>query len=1413
MQKPINNPTLRGVSLLVALLICSAISLAGYAPRELLVKFREAPVQSSLDGVITTASSAINELVGEERCTVALPYEKFSGLAAQTLKIAHLRLTSDIDTEDLYNSLSSDPCVEWVTRNWRYQLEQHSLDDGYVPNDSLYRDAWWLERILAPFAWQITRGDTSIVIGVIDTGTDLTNGDLIPNFWRNPGEIPENGIDDDNNGFVDDVIGWDFVDAPTLPAGGDYLERDSEPMDDFGHGTYVAGIACGASDNLLCYPSVGFHCRLMTLRAGNSNGTLEEDDIAAALLYGAANGASIINMSFGDVVASPLLQEACHIAGESGVVLVASAGNRNRSSIHYPSGFPEVISVGATDTLDFPASFSNHGPWVDVMAPGTGILSTLLGSSCGAWNFSTQGTSFASPIVAGIAGLMLSVNDELTPDDVRSILISTCDDMRQEGWDSSSVAGRVNALHAVEAAAFGSEAVARIHTPRIDSGVSGSFEVIGEAWGSAFESYSLQYGLGDNPATWISAETGSDRIISGMLGEITAPATDTIMTIRLSVFATTGAYSTDFSHVYVQNDAPRIDSISSRVMLDADGYGLQLRAWTNQVGRATLLMTNATGDSIREDFGYVSDDHVAIVSQERYLGEWEAVIRFSNLRGEFADSDPLEFSNSESGILSYLYARSATGMPYGKPGTFVSDYDCDEFPEIWLLPIDVDDVVDTLEPYEWNGAQFVETENTYGAHLPQCYGDADGDGLMEIGGRRFTETRVWEQSEPCGALNSVIFESLPTWENFLIGDFVTVDSASGRQDIAARVEIGDQLLMALYEVSPSYELMLRDTLPNSSEGQNDYGPPNFECGNFDGDANVDVFFGDYDGDVIWCEWRGAEFVQVATARMPEVDATTRFALEDYDGDGANELIAASRSNAGYSTESERLLLGWDYVLFESPANDEIAATDTIYVLGNENLTSHPSSMTPGDVNADGRAELLVSAYPDFYVIELDEQSGELRATWSYFPSESGAMVVHDFNRNGVNEVLMTDGAGQLLIEATTVTGERPYPPLLSGEPLDETTVSLTWESVPGAEAYQVWRARHGETPQWYVTVDTAGWHETGLAADSIFDYALLTVDEEFPNPLSVLSNIVSLAANHAPSSNDTAQVISHRSLAVSFSERMGPSAFVQGNYRIDDEAMPATILEGEGGRAFYLSFDDDLSVGTHSLGLRNMRDAQGSRLPDGESVVHVIVEPQADELPYIVSHDLLDGPVGTRVRIEFSEDMGSSADSEENYRVVDSRNGAPSHVSRVSSVSIRSVEVELDSRFPAGATGIPVRIQARNLFSLEGAPLDTIGGRADVVIGGTASDLSSVYVYPNPFSGVAASGRAGVVFAALPEKATIRIFSFNGAFLRKIEHDNPTGAEEWNLRTEDGDRVASGVYLYTIESEGETVRGKLAVAK
>ncbi len=346
-----------------------------YVPSQLIVYFRGGVSHLRQDQIVDAIGARIVRTLDVRRggYLVALPRR--------------------VSVPDAADELAKLPEVDFVEPNILHYIDT-------VPNDELYASfqnqpadlqRWYFNGIgtdrnlNAEAAWNITTGNSNIVIAIIDTGVAIQHPDLAANIWTNPGEMSGNGTDDDGDGYIDDVHGWDFYndDNDPTPDLGDGISGDGNVF----HGTFVAGCAAAVSDNHRGVAGASWHSRIMPLKVFTNTGGAPASAIADAIYYAVDHDANVINMSFGSAFASRIIYSAIQEASDKGVILVAAAGNGNTKRPSYPAGFRGVIAVGGTGSgsafsgspagMRTRASFSQYGPKaVDVVAPAVDIVST-----------------------------------------------------------------------------------------------------------------------------------------------------------------------------------------------------------------------------------------------------------------------------------------------------------------------------------------------------------------------------------------------------------------------------------------------------------------------------------------------------------------------------------------------------------------------------------------------------------------------------------------------------------------------------------------------------------------------------------------------------------------------------------------------------------------------------------------------------------------------------------------------------------------------------------------------------------------------------------------------------------------------------------------------------------------------------
>jgi subtilisin family serine protease len=395
---------------------------------------------------------------------------------------------ASVPTADRASALAElrrDPRVRFAEQDVAYSIDT-------LPNDPSFGQLWGLNNtgqpvktsvgtpdadIDAPEAWGTTTGSSSVVVAVVDSGVDWHHPDLAANIWTNPGEscpgCATDGVDNDGNGYVDDVRGWDFV------------NDDNDPSDDNGHGTHVAGTIGASGSNGVGVTGVNWNVQIMPLKFIAANGEGTADDAVRAILYATRMGAVVSNNSWGGEEFSQALEDSIADADAHGSLFVAAAGNSARNTDttpDYPSGFdvPNVLTIGATDQSDVRAWFSNYGRRsVDLAAPGTNIYSTWPG---GSYRF-LDGTSMAAPHATGVVALAKAAFPSASAIGLKTLLLRTVDP-NSSFAGLSSTGGRLNARSAVTC---GSEAQVWVESPAagfdVDVGKPVPVTVLGAACG------------------------------------------------------------------------------------------------------------------------------------------------------------------------------------------------------------------------------------------------------------------------------------------------------------------------------------------------------------------------------------------------------------------------------------------------------------------------------------------------------------------------------------------------------------------------------------------------------------------------------------------------------------------------------------------------------------------------------------------------------------------------------------------------------------------------------------------------------------------------------------------------------------------------------------------------------------------
>jgi len=399
-----------------------------------------------------------------------------------------------------------------------------------------YGDQWALQRIGFDSAdgkgsaWDIESGaSNAVIVAVIDTGIDYLHPDLSKsNVWRNPAET-RNGIDDDENGYVDDLIGWNFVD------------NDNNPWDQAGHGTHVAGVIAAESNNGVGIAGINRGVLIMPLKVLNFTGRGRSSGISEAIYYAVANGARVINLSLGGEEISPPEQRAIDYAWDHDVLVVAAAGNSGVSTENFgPAASPHVLTVGASDADDRHAGFSNWGASVDLVAPGIDVLSLrardtdfalvagLEDYAPGEWFvgadallYRASGTSFAAPLATGVASLVVAKNPDVTAAELLRILTQSARDIAVPGVDQYTGYGLLDARAALVQPPESFLEVGIADVAVVQRKGKPVLQILGTVNADRLDRAWIEIGEGSDPQSWKKvSKTIKDTVDGGALDEL-----------------------------------------------------------------------------------------------------------------------------------------------------------------------------------------------------------------------------------------------------------------------------------------------------------------------------------------------------------------------------------------------------------------------------------------------------------------------------------------------------------------------------------------------------------------------------------------------------------------------------------------------------------------------------------------------------------------------------------------------------------------------------------------------------------------------------------------------------------------------------------------------------------------------------
>ena len=912
-----------------------------------------------------------------------------------------------VDLEGLARDIASRPDVEYAEPEYLFHTQ-------YTPNDPALAEGklWGIPAIDAHAAWDVSQGE-GVIVAVIDSGVDLLHPDLQGNLWRNTQEIAGDGIDNDGNGYVDDVHGYDFVSS------------EGDPSDRNGHGSHVAGTIAAVGDDSAGMVGVAFKAKIMALQGLSEFGSGGHAGLAEAIAYAVDNGATIINNSWGGTAGTSIIRDAIQYAHDNDVLVLNAAGNSSyEAGRYYPAAYELGMTVASSNQQRNPSYFTNFGTPIDISAPGGGrgsgevysyqifsaapansFLERVKGAKSytderGATFLAISGTSMATPHAAGVAALLRSLHPDWTVEEVRQAMRQGTNDLGEPGFDKMHGHGDVNASSVV--ATINAPPVANILAPAYSPILSGNVEV--SALGSSRHGdiqWVLSKAVG---AAFLETEQGTlsfEELASGhgdLVGSTFAVVDGSLLSdgthvLKLEVTDPLGNVSTDYADFIVNNNT--LGPIGGGVLRTGESYDINgvVRARDGFVG---YTLSFAEGRDVRDDAAFQPIAPMGSFTEGVFpqgsLGTWDTTgLTEDNytvrLRVEHSDLVDFEYQNVTFDHLLMPGFTATVGEDHILASPFIVDLDQDGQSEIVLSQ--------TVYNHDGTVKNGWLAQPVHSLRSNPAIANVDDDDEFEL-----------------------LMVTLTDGQRFIRGF-----KANGTRLWSHRIEMNN--------ISPSRVSSV-------------------SAGDVDGDGALEAVF--------TSAHFGRLFVWVLDARTGDIESRTRFgkasyasvALADLDSDGAEEIIFAARAE---DDRKALVVMEGDGSLFpgfpaypEGPGSVEWVDPTTADLdedgipeillgrfgfnadgspLAGWPLVMHPSVSTAIAQSATHGRQIVTGTHANVHVVATSNNlNGTLHRNYSRYDGEDQGVFAVGFDGQVVGNVIAVDvdgdGSDEIIRASSTI---------------------------------------------------------------------------------------------------------------------------------------------------------------------------------------------------------------------------------------------------------------------------------------------------------------------------------------------------------------------------------------------------------
>ncbi len=1289
--------------------------------------------------------------------------------------------------------------------------------------DSLRSKQWALDKLKAEQVWKRATG-SGVVVAIIDTGIDWLHPDLASQFHCNAAEdLNNNGrfdpwpagerrdgvsgdidsIDNDANGFVDDVIGYNFVDQATANLG-HWHQRDAFPYDEVGHGTNVAGVIAASHNNVTGISGLAFDAKLMILRAFDISGNAEEDDIASAVLYAVDNGARVINCSFGDVVRSSIVRDAMRYAAAHDVLVIASSGNTGGSEPHYPSDFASCMSVGASTPDDKRTLFSSFGTQLSLIAPGQSILTTALDGDYA----TVSGTSFSAPLTSAAAAVLLSSDTSLSAEDLRGTLELNAWPLDSLSWSPTTGAGRLDLLRSLERRG---SVRAFISAPEVDAIVHRSsrseIEIIGCVNVPLLRSWSVEIANSNNLLHWKVLRSSSERVLdSTILCSLPLNTLDdSTYVVRLRIELSNGRSlqrSTRFSVLASDITA----SLQSYAVWTAGRRMLGVELHADRPCTVEAEVYNDSTHRSAHSF-HLGLDHFLLLSTTGVSSEATLALHVRSVDGDTALFEVQQ--NVEDAVVQ---DTCFSAKPYTAQQLYLNPQSIDTLSRRFLAT-DLSKAERPLGTFEVNNGTVRRLELTnktlFSRGMTKSTQSAELECLVYSGGQTSVQRVL-----PDGKLGTVVFGDSARRDLWAcrfsdvdgdgFSDVLAYRSNRSTVDSLGRtVPLNDEMqLFRATDGGYSFASSCKSVLaPAIFRAASTFSGPGCAVGDFDHDGRQEIAFCDGNGSLQISEWSGNQFsVEKVVQNTAIADAGTEFCTEaDVDGDGTPEILYGYPASSLINFNGEYDASQWVFHLLKSTGTNAYKEVWTDHFNSSRYGKPYFNGIAAGDLDGIRGQEIALSLFPSLYVFRWSASKKTLEPFWYHDNAWSNSPMIADFDGNGKNEIAFSSSENdscqwwELSLDSV-----RPAPPTnLRLRALSTDSVQLQWT----------------------------------------------------PNPVAQ-STSISFGVLDANNTVVLRQIVKGSTDRVNVQRRIGYHYEVQGwsqSSASDTSTGPMSrkLVQYDGGDIIARSCEEDKNL-ENVLRVRfnssiqntlinsvswNVHDDRGQRLHvlssliESDSVLLLglsPIDPQAKQLSLSL-HSFIEQwhfpPIYATlscehtvhmdsccrfgfkrllsvsdhaVEAEFSEGLDVSSLDVARFRL-----SPDMPLMRVTALNdSRSIlRFEIDKAFHFAARGFVYRLKAVPSLMSTTKRLIGSGAESELAWSTAAEAESEVFAFPQPFS---MQKDEVLHFAGVPQGARVAIKTIEGVFITSLSSRLADGGVEWNPLQEGGALLQSGVYLFSI---------------